>query len=163
EQILHGWLVGQSRNTLVLVVADHGHMAVDPMTTVYLNQRFPVLTTWIKTNRRGKLLAPAGSCRDLFLHIHDEYLDEAQAYLQEQLAGHSAVYQVSDLIAEGFFGAEPVSPTFLGRVGNLVVLPYARQSVFWYEAGRFEQRFHGAHGGLSPEEMETMLLGYVVG
>lgn len=162
EQILYERLAGQSRNTLVLLVADHGQMAVDPATTVYLNQRFPVLTRWIKTNQRGRLLAPAGSCRDLFLHIHDVYLDEAHAYLREQLAGHSAVYQVSDLIAEGFFGPQPLSPTFLGRVGNLVVLPYARQSVFWYEAGRFEQRFHAAHGGLSPEEMETVLLGYVV-
>ena len=43
------------------------------------------------------------------------------------------------------------------------MLPYAGESVFWYEAGRFEQRFRGAHGGLSPEEMETVLPGYVLG
>ncbi len=162
ETILHARL-GAAERTLVLLVADHGQMAVDPATTIYLNQRFPILANLIKTNRNGTLLAPAGSCRDLFLHIHDDHVDEVQTYLQEELAGHSAVYQVSDLIAEGFFGAEPVSSTFLSRVGNLVVLPYAGQSVFWYEAGRFEQRFHGAHGGLSPEEMETMLLGYVIG
>jgi predicted AlkP superfamily pyrophosphatase or phosphodiesterase len=163
EKILHARLSGSAERTLLLLIADHGQMAVDPATTIYLNQRFPVLSNLIKTNRNGKLLAPAGSCRDLFLHIHEEHVDEAQTYLQEELTGHSAVYRVSDLIDEGFFGPEPLSPTFLARVGNLVVLPYAGQSVFWYEAGRFEQRFHGAHGGLSPEEMETMLLGYVVG
>jgi hypothetical protein len=38
------------------------------------------------------------------------------------------------------------------------VLPYAREGVWWYERGRFEQRAHGSHGGLSPQEMETELL-----
>ena len=159
EKILHAQLSGSTERTLLLLIADHGQMAVDPATTIYLNQRFPILSNLIKTNRNGKLLAPAGSCRDLFLHIHDEHLDEVQTYLQEELAGHSAVYRVDDLITEGFLRAGTAfAPPFLGRVGNIVVLPYAGESVFWYEAGRFEQRFHGAHGGLSPEEMETVLL-----
>ncbi len=114
EKILHARLSGSAERTLLLLVADHGQMAVDPATTIYLNQRFPVLSNLIKTNRNGKLLAPAGSCRDLFLHIHEEHLDEVQTYLREELAGHSAVYQVSDLIAEGFFGPEPLSPTSPG-------------------------------------------------
>ncbi|HVA91898.1 MAG TPA: alkaline phosphatase family protein, partial [Chloroflexota bacterium] len=158
EQQLHTRLHGEASGTLFLLVADHGQMAVDPATTIYLNRRFPAILPWITTNRRGHLLAPAGSCRDFFLHIREEHLEEAHAYLHQQLAGHSAVYLTRDLIADGFFGAAPPSPAFLGRVGNLVVLPYARQSVFWYQPGRFEQRFHAAHGGLSPEEMETTLL-----
>jgi len=158
EHLLHAGLQGQVSNTLFLLVADHGQMAVDPATTIYLNRRFPKILPWMMTNRRGQLLAPAGACRDFFLHVRDEHLDEAHAYLREQLAGHSAVYLTRDLIADGFFGQTPPSSTLLGRVGNLVVLPYARQSVFWYEPGRFEQRFRGAHGGLSPEEMETVLL-----
>lgn len=163
EQLLHPRLGGAIRPTLFLLIADHGQMAVDPATTVYLNRRFPAIIPWLRTNRNGRPLAPAGSCRDLFLYIREEHLAEARAYLAAQLAGHSAVYLTCDLIAEGFFGREPPSPVFLSRVGNLVVLPYARESVWWYEPGRFEQRFHGAHGGLSPEEMETVLLGLAYG
>jgi hypothetical protein len=33
--------------------------------------------------------------------------------------------------------------------------------VWWYEAGRFEQGFYGSHGGLTREEMETLLLAQV--
>ncbi|MEP7284147.1 MAG: hypothetical protein ABI947_00100 [Chloroflexota bacterium] len=50
------------------------------------------------------------------------------------------------------------SATFMGRVGNLVILPYKYESVWWYEKGRFEQDFFGHHGGLTPDEMETILL-----
>jgi hypothetical protein len=46
----------------------------------------------------------------------------------------------------------------MGRVGNLVILPYAHETVWWYQKGRFEQNFYGSHGGLSREEMETLLL-----
>ena len=35
----------------------------------------------------------------------------------------------------------------------LVVLPNAGESIWWYERGRFEQRFRGHHGGLTAEEM----------
>ena len=41
---------------------------------------------------------------------------------------------------------------------DLVILPYQHETVWWYEAGRFEQKFYGSHGGLSREEMETLLL-----
>jgi hypothetical protein len=33
--------------------------------------------------------------------------------------------------------------------------------VYWHEAGRFEQRLHGQHGGLSPKEMEIPLVAWV--
>jgi hypothetical protein len=33
--------------------------------------------------------------------------------------------------------------------------------VYWHEPGRFEQRLHGQHGGLSPQEMEIPLVAWV--
>ena len=78
---------------------------------------------------------PAGSARDVFLHVRDELLEEAHNFLARRLAGRAVVYRTADLIAAGFFGAAPVSETFLGRVGNLVVLPYRGEAVWWYEQG----------------------------
>jgi hypothetical protein len=58
---------------------------------------------------------------------------------------------------EGFFG--PIlDPAFRARAGDLVILPYRGETVWWYEKNKFEQRFRGHHGGLTKEEMEIPLL-----
>src|SRR5258708_25859608 len=158
ERLLHDSLNGRLRNTRLLITADHGQIEVSPDTTIYLNRQVPSLATMIKVNRQGDLLVPAGSARDMFLYILDERLDEAHALLAQQLAGHADVCYVRDLIEQGMFGPRPPSETFLKRVGNLVILPYKHETVWWYEKGKHEQNFFGHHGGLTREEMETPLL-----
>jgi predicted AlkP superfamily pyrophosphatase or phosphodiesterase len=158
ELVLHPALGQAHRRTLLLLTADHGQVAIDPATTVYLNREIPELEAYLKLNRSGQLLVPAGSCRDMFLHVKEQYLDEARALLSRKLAGRAEVYSVRDLIDQGFFGAEAPAPEFMGRVGDLVILPYAGEAVWWYEKDVFEQRFYGSHGGLTPQEMETLLL-----
>ena len=148
---------GQKR-TLFLMTADHGATEVDPETTIYLNTdpRFAGFERFLKTNRRGDLLVPAGSARDMFLYIKADLLDEAQFFLATRLEGKADVVKTDSLITNGYFGTD-VSPRFLERVGNVVILPYRYESVWWYEKGKFEQRFYGHHGGLTPQEMETIL------
>ena len=144
--------------TLFLMTADHGQSEVDPATTVYLNLEFPGFEKYIKTNRKGDLLVPGGSCRDLFLYIKDDLLDEAQRLLAKGLEGKADVVKTEELIALGYFGPQ-VSSAFRGRVGNLVVLAYRYESVWWYEKGKFEQKYYGHHGSLTPQEMKIPLLG----
>jgi len=159
--VMEKQLIGQARptgKTLFLMTADHGQSEVDPATTIYLNLRIPGFEKYIKTNRKGDLLVPGGSCRDLFLYIKDELLDEAQRLLARELEGKADVVKTEELIAQGYFGPE-ISDTFRGHVGNLVVLAYRHESIWWYEKGRFEQRYYGHHGGLTPQEMEIPLLG----
>lgn len=144
--------------TLFLLTADHGQSEIDPATTIYLNRAFPGIEKYIKTNQKGDLLVPGGSCRDLFLYIKAEMLDEAQQLLAKGLKGKADVIKTEDLIAQGYFGPE-ISSSFRGRVGNLVVLAYRYESVWWYEQGKFEQNYYGHHGGLTPQEMEIPLLG----
>ncbi len=158
ERVLLPALERAPGRTLLLLTADHGQTAIDPATTIYLNQRAPELLPLLKTNRAGKPLAPAGSSRDMFLYVRDEHLAEAESLLAGLLAGRAEVRRTADLIAQGFFGTTTPSPEFMGRVGNLVALPYAGESVWWFEQGRFRQRYYGSHGGLTREEMETLLL-----
>jgi predicted AlkP superfamily pyrophosphatase or phosphodiesterase len=158
ELIFHRRMAESKRRALFLLTADHGQVAIDPATTIYLNQRFPQIQSYLMTNRAGQPLAPAGSSRDMFLHIKEPHLEEAHAFLRQALDGHAEVYRVRELIEQGFFGINPPSEAFLSRVGNLVILPYQRESVWWYEKGRFEQKYYGSHGGLTREEAETLLL-----
>lgn len=157
EQILYQQLSGKVRNTLLVLTADHGQVEVNPRTTFYLNRDAPKFEQYLLTNRQGKLLVPAGSARDMFLYVHVEKIDEAMSYLQQQLVGRAEVYRTQTLVEQGFFGTQAPSPTFFSRVGNVVILPYEQETVWWYEAGTFEMRFSGHHGGLLPEEMEIPL------
>ncbi len=158
EEVFWQPLASSKKRIAAIITADHGMAPVDPRTTLYLNKEFPEIAEDFKVNRQGKPLVPAGSCRDFFLHIKEDKLLQVHRFLSEQLQGKAEVFQVSDLIDRGFFGAAPVSERFLERVGNLVILPYLNESVWWYEKHHFEQNFYAAHGGLTPNEIESIFL-----
>ena len=144
--------------TFFLLTADHGHVEVDPDTCVYLNvdPAFHGIEKFFKRNQAGDMLVPAGSARDMFLYIKDDLIDEARDFLLSRLEGIADVVTTQQLIDEGYFGPT-ISETFLSRVGNLVILPYRYQSVWWWEEGKFQQWHYGHHGGLTPQEMEIPL------
>jgi predicted AlkP superfamily pyrophosphatase or phosphodiesterase len=147
-----------NKRILFLMTADHGQVDIDPHTTIFLNTnpRFSGVQHFLKANRSEQLLVPAGSPRDMFLHIKDDLLDEAQSFLSTRVEGKADVVKVNSLIDDGYFGLE-ISPRFRERVGNLVILPYQHESVWWYEKNKYEQQFYGHHGGLTALEMETVL------
>lgn len=148
---------GESRTALV-IIADHGLVTIHPKETIYLNRELPEMVNWCQKNRQGDLLAPAGSCRDLFLHIKEENLQEAKEACLGVLKGQAAVYATDELVKEGFFGEREVSKRFLERVGNLVILPYGTENVWWYEKSRPLVHSHAMHGGLTRPEMEIPFL-----
>jgi Type I phosphodiesterase / nucleotide pyrophosphatase len=145
--------------TLVLLTADHGMSPTDPARTVYVNELWPELAGHLETGADGKPLAPAGSCRDLFLHVSDEETSEVRDQLAERLDGIADVIAVDDLVAVGAF--DTPSARLRARLGDVVVLPNYGEAVFWHEPGHFVQEFHGQHGGLSPREMEIPLLAWI--
>ena len=151
---------GIDGDTLLLLVADHGMAEVDPKTTLYLNVHpdFIGVERFLRRNNAGELLVPAGSCRDMFLYINDGMLEEAQAFLDMRLRGHSQVLRCDELVRNGLFGPGPTSEAFASHIGDLLLLPKAGESIWWYERGKFEQKHYGAHGGLTAAEMEVPLL-----
>ena len=150
-------LRGRQGNTLFMMTADHGQIAVRASETCYLNRHIPGLAAYFQANRRGRLLVPAGSARDMFLYIKPERLDEAIALLQRSLDGIARVYGVQDYINQGYFGTTHPSQAFMARAGNVLILPEPSQTVWWHEHGRFAMHFAGHHGGLTPAEMEIPL------
>jgi hypothetical protein len=147
-------------DTLILLTADHGEVEVDPATTIYLNRdaRCAGCERFLVEERSGTPRVPAGAARDCFLYVKPELLEEARAFFTERLAGVARVYRTADLLAAGCFGPLPASDLLLARLGNLVILPHRGEAVWWYEKDRFEQKFYGHHGGLTPEEMRVPLL-----
>lgn len=145
--------------TVVIVTADHGQTEVDYKKTVYLDTAFPKLAEKFKKNRKGRTIAPLGSVGDYFIHVDLDLLEDVHGELQEHLQGVAEVWPTSQLIEEGIFGKGEPSTVFLQNIGQLVVLPFEQQSVFWAgDGGRFHRCLRGRHGGLTPDEMDSHFL-----
>ena len=157
ERTFMNYVKGKTRNTLILLSADHGQTNVNPKTTIYLNREIPYIEKYLKTTKLGEPIVPAGSCRDMFLHVKGKLIENLSERLSKLLKGKAEIHKTEDLIRDGFFGKK-ISKDFSARVGNLVILPYEGESVWWYEEGVFEQKHIGHHGGLTLEEMEIPLL-----
>jgi hypothetical protein len=170
EQLIDETLTVLARNllrgslregTLVLLTADHGMAHVDPDRSLYVNDLWPEIVDQLEMGSDGRPLAPAGSSRDLFLHTRRGSHDHVRTTLQTLLDGSAEVRPVAEMIQQGIFGPV-VSERFRRRVGDLVVLPYPGEAVYWNEPPRFTQPYRGQHGGLTHAEMEIPLVAFVV-
>lgn len=143
-------------DTLIAVVADHGHVPIDPRTTVNLNHAYPSLRSLLRRNRSGQPILPCGSARDVLLHVEPEAVAQVRAELAALLAGRAGVLTADEAIGGGLFGPGPLSPVFRRRLGDVLILPKPGITVWWDEPERgYRLRFRGLHGGLSIEEMTT--------
>ena len=146
--------------TLVLITADHGMAAVDPERSLYVNELWPEIVSHLERGSDGRPLAPAGSSRDLFLHTRSESSrDHVLTTLRTLLAGRAEVHDVGELIQQGIFGPV-VGERLRESIGDIVVLPFAGEAVYWNEPPRFTQPYRGQHGGLTHVEMEIPLIAF---
>jgi hypothetical protein len=135
--------------TLLAVTADHGHVAADPARCLYLNRIWPELPGLLS------ITAPAGSPRDVFLHVRPGLEDEVVGGLRERLGDRAIVEPIDVLIADGLFGR--VSDRLRRRLGDVAVLPAEGHEAWWYAPPVWEQHLLGHHGGLTAEESHTYL------
>lgn len=161
ERVLVPAIQAAGQPTLLLLTADHGQIAIDPGRAHMLNQTIPGLVDATPRGADGLPIAPSGSSRDLFLYVNDGERETMAAAIAASLAGRAEVHYGPDLVAAGLFGPDP-SARFLARLGDLVVLPYAGETVWWADR-RFPVRFKGSHGGLTPEEAHTQVAALVLG
>jgi type I phosphodiesterase/nucleotide pyrophosphatase len=147
--------------TLLLLAADHGQVDVDPARTRFVNEMWPAIRSHLRRDRRGRPVAPAGSARDLVLHTLSGARDHVIAALRDRVGDIAEVRATDDLVAEGVFAAHP-GPRLRERLGDVLVLPAPGETVWWRESRRFDMRFRGHHGGLTPEEAHTLVASLVV-
>jgi predicted AlkP superfamily pyrophosphatase or phosphodiesterase len=138
--------------TLFLLTADHGQITVNPKKTIYLNTD-EKLHSFLEVSGNSKRILPFGSARDCFLMNKSEKLDEAITHLNEKYGKYALILKTDEMIKAGLFGSGESSERFLRRVGNVMILPYKNNTI-WYEHVKGEPfRYLGHHGGLSEEEM----------
>ncbi len=122
---------------LVLLTADHGQVDVDPAETIWLDDLHPPLARMA--------LRPAGSARDVFLHV-----DDVEGTI-DALSEHVEVRRTEDLFPE-------IGPRLRERLAPVCVLPPpGRMAWLRSAASDHSVRFRGHHGGRTPEETGTYL------
>ncbi len=146
-----------SPDTLFLFTADHGQVYADAKATFYINERIPALADCLPLSPTGNPVYPNGSPRDVFLHVRPERVEEALALLRRELAGMAHVMPIGEVLAEGLLGPGPFSPELRRRLGDILILPYPGTFIWWREPGRMQNDFYGHHGGLTPQELITVL------
>lgn len=145
-----------AEQTVLLLTADHGHVVMKPEETIYLNQ-WPEVTRALATSPAGRTIYPWGNTRDVFMKVADDRAAEMAAWLADKLAGKARVVFPQEEADKGLFGHGREHPQFRARIGNVLVLPYEGYTVWYQHPGLDKSDLRGMHGGLSREEMLTVL------
>jgi hypothetical protein len=146
-----------SPHTLYLFIADHGHVYADMADTYYINERIPELADCLAVSPTGNPIYPNGSPRDMFLHVRPERRSQALELLRQHLADMALVLPMDEALSQGLFGPTEVSSELRRRLGDILVLPTLGHFVWWHQPRLMRNHFYGHHGGLSPEELITVL------
>ena len=141
-----------AKETLLLITADHGTIDTNPNNTSYLS-RIQNPLTYRKCAKNNKRIPPTGSPRDIFLHIKEEKLEKTKETLTQQIGSKAQVIETSKAVKAGLFGIGQASHEFLDRAGNLLILPYDKETIWFSNPEGRKITFWGHHGGLNSEEM----------
>lgn len=137
-------LAGRPRDVTVLICADHGQIDVDAATVEYLDELWPELPEHLSYAR------PAGSSRDVFLHVRPGDRELVQEELAARLGDRADVHLAPDLFTDA-------GPRLAERLGDVAILPAPGRQAWLRSAQANERWFRGQHGGLDPTETETYL------
>jgi hypothetical protein len=128
-------------DTLLVLTADHGQIDVSPETIDDVDLLVPGLG--------DRLLAgPAGSPRDLFLHVAPSDVDATIADLRTALGDRATVHHSEALFPHA-------GPRLLRRLAPICVLPAPGRTAWLSTHHGTSQTFLGHHGGRTPEEATT--------
>jgi hypothetical protein len=141
-----------AKETLLLVTADHGGVKVNPKETTYLNC-LPKTILNLQVGKNRKPILPIGSPREVFLHIKEEKLVETKEWLSQKIGNKAQIIETKEAVEKGLFGLGVASRHVFERTGNLMILPYGNETVWFENSEDRKTIFLGQHGGLNEQEM----------
>ncbi len=128
----------------MLLTADHGQVDVHPNRMDYLDELWPQLPELLSHPR------PAGSARDVFLHVKEDQRDAVLDGLRDRLQDRAIVCPAPDLFPQ-------ISDALAERLGDIAVMPAAGRMAWMRSATGVETWNLGQHGGREAEETTIYL------
>lgn len=139
---------GTAEQTLLLILADHGHVDTDPERNVDLAS-YETLMANLRRHADGTPVRLAGSPRNVHLHLRTGTVEATR----EALSGLDArTFTREETLGMDLFGDRSASEHFRRRCGDLVLIH--RELGTWFgDVEPDELGLVGMHGGLHPDEM----------
>jgi predicted AlkP superfamily pyrophosphatase or phosphodiesterase len=132
-----------SRNTLLLISADHGHVFCPHSKRILLKEH-PDLA-------RHLTLMPGGEPRHSFLYARAGHRNAIRDYYKSHLAADFHLLEAADALQAGLYGPpERLHPDTERRIGDFVLLS-KKGATLYHEAPK--RPLLGMHGSLDAEEM----------
>lgn len=143
------------RNTLLLIVADHGQTVCPPEQHIFVSDHAELA--------RMLFMRPTGEPRVPFLHTRHGAESDALDYISQHL--DHAFLPVSGRAAldMGLFGPPPFIEEAAQRVGDVVAIAKEGYVLFAEQERDSANKLYGRHGSLTIDEMRVPLLGYRLG
>jgi Type I phosphodiesterase / nucleotide pyrophosphatase len=130
------------KGTLLILSADHGAIETPP-DPYYDLRNHPALT-------RRLHMAPTGEHRLTYLYVRPGQMEAVREYVERTWPNQFAAVDPLYAASAGLFGPGEQHARLAERVGDLLLI--ARGNAYWWWNEK-ENRLHGRHGGLHPEEM----------
>ncbi len=140
------------RDTVFLLVADHGQIHTPAAQQIYLEDH-PVL--------QGMLfMTPAGEPRTVYLYVKHGRQADVLAYINDNLGHAMAPIPAQTALSAGLLGPEPFAPTTAERLGDVLVAMRSGYVLLLEKQRESARKMIGRHGGMTAAEMQVPWLGY---
>ncbi len=153
--LLERFLVGlhnrRRRNTLFLMLADHGQIFT-PRNSSYELKNHPDLANCLS-------MLPSGEGRFSYLFVRPGREAQVQAYVAQAWHGQFRLLPVEQVARAGLLGDANRFPRLLDRLGDWILIAQDDAYLWWADR---ENPLLGRHGGLSSAEMLVPLVGMVL-
>ena len=152
REFLGGLSPAARRETIFLLVADHGQIHTPVTQQIYLEDH-PALQQML-------FMAPAGEPRTPYLYVKNGRQTNVIQYIQDNLSEAMVAVPSQTALAAGLLGPSPHASVTEERVGDVLVTMRSGYVLLTERQRESAKKMVGRHGGMTAAEMQVPWLGY---
>ncbi len=144
-----------TRDTLLIIVADHGLNTVDPNSIIYLDKVVKGISRYIRRDSNNIPLV-SGSPRNVYIHVRDGYVDKVLKLLDAHIRDKALILSKDEFLKLDILNE--VSRDTYKRLGDVIILPKPNIGIWYIHLKGRIIKIKGLHGGLSYDEVKIPLI-----